>query len=185
MEAYTSSRQYMPFTRPEATQWIRGPQLPSTPAIFNNGQLRVVPWFLEGVTIDQLAIEVTTIGGAGSVHRIGVYADNGSFYPGAVLFDSGPLATDVLGVAAVAAPMTLPPICWVGAVQQGAPAPGATLRSLTGAGGYELRGLDFASIAAQSATGYSTVGTTGALPPTFFTGNSIGFNAPSVAARVA
>ena len=46
----------------------------------------------QGGAIDRVGIEVTTVGGAGSVTRIGLYADNNGL-PGELLFDAGTVDT--------------------------------------------------------------------------------------------
>lgn len=53
-------------------------------------RLLLQPWYLpENVTIDRLGAEVTSAGSAGSVVRLGIYADNGAGLPGSLVLDAG------------------------------------------------------------------------------------------------
>jgi hypothetical protein len=45
------------------------------------------------ITFDTITFRVSTGGSAGSVARAGIYRDNGNAYPGALIFDTGSIAT--------------------------------------------------------------------------------------------
>lgn len=70
--------------------------------------LRAIPmWVATNSVIDQVLFEVTVVGGAGSVSRVGVYqGDPKSLYPTTLLFDSGSQATDA-GVSVRALPANI------------------------------------------------------------------------------
>lgn len=61
----------------------------------------------ETTTYDMIAARAVAAGLAGSLARIGLYADNGSMYPGALLFDSGDLNISTAGVKSAALNLTL------------------------------------------------------------------------------
>jgi len=52
--------------------------------------------FPEDITIDQLVIYVPDPGAAGSVSRMGLYADNGALHPGQLLYGSGEFDTTTI-----------------------------------------------------------------------------------------
>ena len=53
--------------------------------------------FSEEITIDRLAIYVSTAGAAGSVARMGLYADDGALHPGQLIYGSGEIDTTATG----------------------------------------------------------------------------------------
>ena len=53
--------------------------------------------FPEEITIDRLAIYVSVAGAAGSVARMGLYADDGALYPGQLIYGSGEIDTTATG----------------------------------------------------------------------------------------
>ena len=79
----------------KAGTWIRTPM--GTTAVATNGLVKdrsyctglYVP---RGGAIDRVSLEVTTVGGTGSVTRIGLYADNDGV-PGDLLYDAGTIDT--------------------------------------------------------------------------------------------
>jgi len=82
---------------------LHGPvllQAPTTQAGTIN-QLRAIPFIVnQTITTDLIACEVT-IGTTGNV-RLGIYNDNGSGYPNALLFDSGSIAISAPGTKSAA-----------------------------------------------------------------------------------
>ena len=60
--------------------------------------------FPEEITIDRLAIYVSTAGAAGSVARMGLYADDGALYPGQLIYDSGEIDTTTTGTKTATPP---------------------------------------------------------------------------------
>ena len=60
--------------------------------------------FPEEITIDRLAIYVSVAGAAGSVVRMGLYADDGTLHPGQLIYDSGEIDTTTTGPKTAAPP---------------------------------------------------------------------------------
>lgn len=70
-------------------------------------------------TFDRIALEITTIGAAGSIVRLGVYQDNGTYRPGTLLVDAGTIDSTVLGVSELVILQVLPSgTVWLAAVAQ-------------------------------------------------------------------
>jgi hypothetical protein len=140
-----------------------------------NGVLYAVPFIVGPGWPPILKVGVSTISGgsAGSLARLGLYADNGSQYPGALIVDAGTVATTSsfanASVALGASYTPTPGLYWKVFVQQGSASTSATLKSLNQ--GSPLTQLAALSLddAGNSAfvIGYQTTGQTGALPGTF------------------
>jgi hypothetical protein len=97
-----------------------------------NGVLALVP-FMSPVanTLDRVGVEVvTTAGGSGSVHRLGLWA-NSAGLPGTLLTDFGTVATTSTGLfeITISQAVSANTLYWLGVAQQGAPTPVATLRT--------------------------------------------------------
>ena len=60
--------------------------------------------FKEDITIDQLAIYISTAAAAGGVARMGLYADDGTLHPGQLIYDSGEIGTTTTGPKTAAPP---------------------------------------------------------------------------------
>jgi hypothetical protein len=62
--------------------------------------LRAIPFIVQKtMTVDQMAINVTTAGAGGTgMARVGIYADNGNNYPGVLIVDAGAAVTTATGV---------------------------------------------------------------------------------------
>ena len=60
--------------------------------------------FGEDITIDQLAIYISTAAAAGGVARMGLYADDGTLHPGQLIYDSGEIDTTTTGPKTAAPP---------------------------------------------------------------------------------
>lgn len=106
---------------------------PSSTSTFVNGQLRVAEFHL-GVTSTAIRIgcEITIVGAAGALVRLGIWNDNGSAYPGTLLLDAGTVDGTILTSTTareltISQAMPLGPY-WLGAVVQGAPAVTPTVR---------------------------------------------------------
>jgi hypothetical protein len=119
-----------------------------------------------------LGINVTVAGssgGAGAAVRMGVYADNGNGYPGALVLDAGTATTIAIGATIVAfagALDLIPGLYWLVAVPQNAPTTQATV---TANGGLlSPSPIGGVSVTANS-TAYATAGAAapGALPTPF------------------
>ena len=140
---------------------------------------------------DTICMEVTT-GGAGSNCRLGIYYDNGNCYPGALIFDSGNLATTGTGEKAATITAGLqtfnPGLYWL-TYENSATVP--QVRILPGAGGQiPILGHTTPFGANLPATGYTVAHTVGALPNPYSAGGAIrtlvsgvGNGIPAVALR--
>jgi hypothetical protein len=85
------------------------------------------------ITLDQLAIEVTSAGSAGTVARLGIYSANTDWQPTNLVVDAGTVAIDSLGVKTAAINTLLQPGRYLLALNcNGAP----TLRTRVGGGRY-------------------------------------------------
>lgn len=157
-------------------------------ATTGNGTLRLTPWLVErAITIDRLGVEVTIVGEAGSVFRLGIYGDS-SCYPGALIVDGGTVVGDTLGVKEVTiSAITLEPgVCWLGGVAQAAATTQPTIRCLSGYSPSIPMRLGSALPSPGGAIqGYSQNTVTGALPATFSTTVATSSSAPRLIARVA
>lgn len=128
------------------------------------GTYYACPFLLSrAITIDQLAFHVTSAGAGGVVVRVGIYADNGVFYPAALLKDAGTGAGDGTGVKAVTITgnYKLPKgIFWLVAQSDGAP----TLRgALLAASPLGAQSSDFQNSLGQ----WRVAGSYGVLPSSF------------------
>lgn len=113
-------------------------------------------------TINQVAAEITNNVGT-ATGRFGLYDDNGYGYPGALLYDSGPVDTSSSGVVTAVASLTIQPgIKWMAWVSQTA---SATMRSA--AQTVPAFSIGHSSVPSTLLVGYSQTGVTGALPATF------------------
>lgn len=145
-----------------------------------NGSLRAYAWrVLESITIDRILIEVSTAVASTNV-RIGLYTDNGSVYPNALITnsDTGVFDSSTTGVKTntPAANITLTQgLYWIVVNSDGAP----TLRYYASAGIYPAIGHTNASGFA-ALTEYRVASAFGALPSTYpggatsFTNNVVG-----------
>jgi hypothetical protein len=64
-----------------------------------SAQIIAIPFVvISTITINSIALEVATNGGAGSKSRLGIYADNGIVHPGRLLIDTGETDNSTIGV---------------------------------------------------------------------------------------
>jgi hypothetical protein len=137
--------------------------------------LRTIPFIVSKVmTIDQMEINVTTAGAGGTGNaRVGIYADNGNNYPGALVVDAGAASTTSTGVKAFTAgmPVTLDPgLYWLAYVHDNATT-APTVRAFAVASLNPV--LGYASTLPTNAQfGWSVSFTYAALPGTFTAGGS-------------
>lgn len=92
----------------------------STSAGLGVGTLRAAPMYVpRAVTLVRIGAEVTVIGDVGSKLRLGIYADNGNIYPGALRLDAGTIAGDSVAVQEIVISLLLEPgVYWLaGALQ--------------------------------------------------------------------
>lgn len=136
-----------------------------------NGTLRLAPCLVRNaITISRVGAEVTVVGEAGSKLRLGLYADDGAGYPGALIQDFGTIAGDSATVQEITlgTPLAITPgLYWLGAANQLAPTTQPTVRVINGT----IPGLLLQSIPAAGGivSGYAMTGQTGALTGPFTT----------------
>lgn len=131
--AYTSGNYY----------FCNSPGNNGTSITLGNNILRVSPMQVSiSLSITKLWIDISVLGEANSVFRVGIYADTGTGRPGALVLDCGTISTGtgnagtvatIGGVAStneIAAVLTLAPgRYWVGGAVQGASTTQPTLRT--------------------------------------------------------
>lgn len=132
--------------------------------------------------IDRIGVEITSAGGAGSVVRLGVYKDDGTGLPGALLFDAGAgIDGTSTGGPAITVSQTLPQgRVWLAYVAQVGTVP--TCRGVV----IGTQGIDIGTTpSGTNAQGYqSGTSVSGALPASFGTPTSA-VVPPKIAVRVA
>lgn len=166
------------------------PFLTGTSATLGNGNLRLVPWVVtRATTIDRLAAEVTVVGDAASVLRLGIYSDNGAGLPSALLLDAGTIAGNSAAVQQVTISSTTlqPGVYWLGAVVQGVTTTQPTVRTISTSMNPAIAiplGNTLPS-GGGAITGVVQTGVTGALPASLASPVASGTAAPRVFARAA
>ena len=148
----------------------------------SNGTLHMTPLTLaSAITIDRIAIEVTGAGTAGSVCRLGLYSDDGG-KPGALLVDAGTVDTTTTGVKEVTVSQVLSAgRVWLAAVQQGAPATLATVRTTLSS--LWIGNSSASNVLGTPGNGLLVTGVTGALPSPFPAGSSLSTQGHRIAVR--
>lgn len=144
---------------------------PSTNSGLGFGTLRVTAWTVHSaVTITRLFAE-HTVAQTGTTLRIGIYADNGSGQPGALVLDAGTINTaNTAGVQEITVSQALTPgLYWVGGAVQGAGTQ-PTIRTINNT----AVGVPYFSPLGTSLPGaglsiayWGMTGVTGALPSTY------------------
>lgn len=140
---------------------------PGTQALSAN-VLRAFPWRVKNsVTLSSLRSEVTTLVAA-TTYRLGIYADNGSAYPGTLVTnsDTGTFDGATAGVktASFASALLLRPgWYWIAVNSNGAP----TLRALSVGAIENLLGVQGALGTNSTFTGWTIAQTFAALPSAF------------------
>lgn len=134
----------------------------------NDGQGWFTPVVIgRTITVDRLGIE-TTAGGAGSVLRFGIYADDGFGRPlGGLVVDGGTADSSGTGDVTVTISQVLQPgIYWLCLVRQGGSAP--TVRAVNGVGLGIVGGATLSTATQANLGGWNTSASsiTGALPAT-------------------
>lgn len=102
-------------------------------AVMGASTVAFAPLYVEdALTIDRLAIDVTVASTAGGKARLGIYNDDGTGYPNALLLDGGTVAADAAATPeATVGPYTLPRGLYWLAVRSDASATSPTVRRLT------------------------------------------------------
>lgn len=148
------------------------------------GQLALAPVDIDRACIlKALVCEVTTVGSAGAVVRLGVYTDDGTgLWPATLIVDAGTIDATVLGnttitlTTAIALPAGR---YWVGGASQGTPTTAPVLRTV-GTSGANFMPSNTAS-ASNIPTGSAQNSVTGALPSTYTPAYGVTSATPRVA----
>lgn len=159
----------------------------STAATFGNGILRATPYFIPStITLDRLGAEVTIIGDVGSKLRLGIYSDDGTFRPGALLLDAGTIAGDSATSQTVTISQQLTRgWYWFVAVVQVVTVTQPTLRSTTQP--YAPIPIDYTAAPASGAAAvcFTASAVTGSLPDPFPAITGVNSSIPMLYCRVA
>ena len=139
------------------------------------------------MTIDRNGAEVNSAGEAGSKFRLGVYADDGTCFPGALLLDAGQIAGDSATVQGLTVSLSLSPgLYWVGGAVQTVTTTQPTMRIVgSWATSVPLVLGTSAPSAGTFAVGFQQSSVTGALPSTFTTAITGTTSLPRVHIRTA
>lgn len=141
-----------------------------TTASPTNGTAHATPFLVgNGATFVSIGCNVTSAGTASvAVTRLGIYADNGKGYPGALVVDGGTVASDATGFKTATISQALAPgLYWLVAVTQGAPT-GVPTYTAVASHPYMLESTFTATVP----VGFSAGSVTGSLAATFATGVS-------------
>lgn len=144
----------------------------STSVTLGNGTLRVAPmWVPNTVTLTRIGVGITVGGDATAKVRLGVYGDDGTGKPGALLLDAGQVDAAAAGDPELTISLTVGPgWYWVGGAVQGVTTTQPTVRILTTH--HSSMPLSIPSGLPAGGilpVGYSISGITGALPNPFGT----------------
>jgi hypothetical protein len=164
------------------------PGSPSTSNGLGNGTLRVAPYYIASrVQFVRLGAEITVVGDVGSVLRLGIYADDGNGYPGALVLDAGTIPADAVAVAEIVIALTLNPgLYWFGGAVQAAAVTQPTVRTVSAAAASPVVTVGSAGpVAGLQTAGYTMGGIAGALPSPFANNGGASGSTPRVLYRVA
>ena len=137
----------------------------------------------EYVTIDRIGVEVTTVGAAGALVRLGIYSDDGASYPGGLLLDAGTVDSAAsTGFKELVISQALPKgVYWLAAVSQSAT---CTLRLHSPVA--QVGTSNALTVSQNILSGWQQTGVSGALPATFSTTqNPSGGAVPRIIVRAA
>lgn len=160
----------------------------TTANTLGNGTLRLCPVFIPiEKTLDRIGAEITGAGESGSTLRLGIYRDDGTGFPGALLLDAGTIDATSATVQQITINQVITPgVYWIGGAVQGAPTTQPTVRNVStfAHSGVGTAGGS-AAVPNQGLVGYSQAAVTAGLPATFTTTVTIGGSAPRVFWRFA
>lgn len=165
----------LPFSAPKPKspipKWNTGyyygsPGYGTTTRLCTDQELQAAPIFIpQAVTLTSISINCTTLGGTGSVVRLGIYKDNAG-RPGALLLDAGTVSTNTTGTKTITISQAVSPgLYWLAACAQGTPSPNPTAESMNG--GLALLGGPNPLAGTYLRACWSQYGVTGALPDPF------------------
>lgn len=165
---------------PDSGTYFTAPNLSNNSTVNTASLLTVFPIVLgRAVTVSEMVANVSVAGGASSTVRFGIYSDNGSQYPGALVVDTGTVATSGgtgrFSKTSMTTALSAGRIYWIGCVLDGG---GGTVPTVNGMGpnptGSYLfgnnaanAGFVFTGAANNGVIGYSQSSVSGALPSTF------------------
>ena len=160
----------------------------STSNGLGNQNLRLSPAVITStVAISRLWVEHTAAGEATAVFRIGIYADDGTGWPGNLIVDAGTVSmSGAAAVQEVTVDVTLTPgVYWIGGVLQGAATTQPTIRTING-GQMESHNIPCGTTLPTANTLRCSVvkGSVSAALPTSFSSLSTGVISGSYPARV-
>jgi len=165
-------------TYPRSGSYLQPPHTNVQTLVLTLNELRACPLPVgKAVTLDRIGLEVTTAV-ATAVVRLGIYADDGNGYPGALVLDAGTIDASTTGFKEIVINQALAAgLYWlVGVAQTAAP----TVRATSGA----VPGLSVATSQSTLAGAYTQAGVTGALPANFTAGGSVVTGGSKVLVRV-
>lgn len=131
------------------------------------------------MSFDRIGVNVATAGAAGAKARLGIYADNGQVYPGALVLDAGEVALDSTGAKSITINVTLQPgLYWLARIQNSV----GTMPQIYGMDSAAVLSLGIDdSLSGRPATGFRASVAYGPLPDPFPEGASLRFGTqPSV-----
>ncbi|TAK32335.1 MAG: hypothetical protein EPO40_03130 [Myxococcaceae bacterium] len=172
-----------------ASYFFTASPMAQTTATTGSGTLRLLPWVVRNpLTIVRLGAEVTVVGDAGSKYRLGIYADTGTCFPGALVLDAGQIAGDSATVQELTISQALQPgLYWVGGVAQSVTTTQPTMRTV---GPSWTPPVPLSLGASIPGTGAQTFGflqgsVTGALPANFTSTATISGTCPRLFVKAA
>lgn len=170
-EGRLAVEQALPGFRFTAARWYSIPNLAVGAATVANNTLRCHPFYLGAdTTFDRIGVEYTVAAApTTAVGRLGIYTDDGTGYPGAVLLDAGTVtfnATLTGKVITISQALGRGTLYWLALQITGATTTPPTLRVLSGSQQAAYVGL--ADESSPNGSHYSTtVAGAAALPATF------------------
>lgn len=160
----------LPFTPLKPAVWYKPVAHNVTSLIPAEAVLYVVPFVIgRAAILDRIGTEVTVVGTAGAVVRLGIYHDSGQGYPGSLLLDAGTIdGTSATSQAITIAQAIKPGLWWMAGAVQGAAGTRPTVRVIN-QGNWSIAGDPSAGAPnhLNQNAGYSQASVTGALPATF------------------
>lgn len=130
-----------------------------------NGTGTAAPFWVSAPSkFDRIGAQVTVAGTAGTVVRLGIYADNGNGTPGALVLDAGTIAGDAVASAEIVISPTLSAgLYWLVAVSQGGT---PTMTCMSGSNEFGAGSTLAVATGTAPRSGF-TFTAAGALPSTF------------------
>jgi len=134
------------------------------------------------ITVDRIAIEVTTAGAADTDARLGIYSDGTNIQPGALLLDAGTVDVDSIGIKEITISQVLTKgRWWLGIVSDGTPTVAGVLREYGATTGMGIASSNFRRKNGSVYVAHSYA----ALPDPFGSATLYNGHAPGVLVRVA